>query len=401
MDKKKVLVKTCKGYLFLGAAVIGMFALSGCGTTTIDLNKYITIEAEGYNEIGTAQYHFDTEAFKKDFGGKIKLSKQHKDELTATGMSPEEMLLNRCVSQKLNEDDYLSNDDIVTLEWDCDDLMAEEYFNTKLTYSDIPYTVSGLEELGSFDPFEYVDVSFSGTSPNGTITITPDTSRPEMNYISFIPEKNGKLKEGDSVKVSATYIVSIGDLVFAEKFGSLLGKTEETYTVEGLIKPVTDISEIPDDLYNKMDAQLQDSFHAHASTWDNPNALLELKPVGNYLLTLKDGMNDGWTVYPSNYLYFVYQVTMENQDDDPAPFVYYWYGYYKNITLLPDGTCTVDLSDYTKSESSKSFSLTSGDYLECDAEHYVAGFKDLESFFNQQIVSKIEQFEYTNLMEEQ
>ena len=406
MDAKKDKRKKYGRYLLLGAAAVGIFALSGCGSTTIDLNKYITIEADGYDSIGTAAYYFNMKEFKEDYEGKIKLNEKDREKLASTGttpaeMTPEELLVFRCVFERLDKTENLSNDDVVTLEWDCDDLMAEEYFNTKLTYSDISYTVSGLKELESFDPFEYVDVSFSGTSPDGTILITPDTTRPEMQYISFTPQKKEGLKTGESVKVTATYSQYGSEENFAQMFGSILGKTEETYTVDVLSKYVTDISEIPDDLYDKMDAQLQDSFRAHAAKWEIPNALQELKPIGNYLLTIKDGMNSGWEVKPNNYLYFVYQVTMDNDDGDPAPFVYYWYGYYTDIMLLEDGTCTVDLSKYTKSESSRDFGFTKGDYLPINDRLYVAGFKDLESFFNQQIVSKIEQYEYTDLLDEQ
>ncbi len=397
-------MKNYRRFLLIAAAAAGMIALSGCGSTTVDLNKYITIEAEGYDSMGTAECHFDYSAFKKDYEGKIKVNKKKTEEMAAAGMlngmTADELLLSTCVSQTLDEENDLSNNDVVTLKWNCNDFMAEEYFNTKLEYSDISYTVSGLKELGSFDPFEYVDVSFSGTSPNGTMTIMTDDSRPEMDHISLTCDKKGGLKEGETVKVTASYSSYDGPYTFAEKFGSLLGKTEETYTVNGLSRYITDISEIPDDLYGKMDTQLQDTFRAHASKWSNPNALLELKPIGNYLLTIKDGMNDGWSSNTNNYLYYLYQVTIENEDDDPAPFVYYWYGYFTDIMLLPDGTCTVDLSNYTVSESSMGFGISMGDYLPIDDSHYVAGFADLESFFNQQIVSKIEKYDYTDLIEE-
>ena len=118
--------------------------------------------------------------------------------------------------------------------------------------------------------------------------------------------------------------------------------------------------------------------------------------IGNYLVTLKDGMSGS----PNNYLYYVYKVTYSN--DNVKDFVYYWYGYYENIIILADGTCAVDLSDYTVSTASSFFGSGSGDYLAVEGDdnrHFVAGFADLDTFFNKHIVSKIETYEYKQTIE--
>lgn len=270
--------------------------------------------------------------------------------------------------------------------------MAEEYFNVKLDYSDITYAVNGLEEVDSFNPFDYVEVSFSGISPNGAVTITPNYEQPEIQYVSFSADKNSGLKVGDTITVTASISGTVDS--FVEKFGVVLGKTEETYTIDNLACYISDIEDIPEDMYNKMDKQLKDTFNAHvASSWDNKDAVKEFEQIGNYLLTLKDGMSGT----PNNYLYFVYRLKITVEDG--SDFVYYWYGYYTDIMLLADGTCSVDLSGYIVSESSSSWGYNSGDYLPCDANHYVAGFADLDSFFNQHIVSKIEKYEYTQTIQ--
>jgi len=50
--------------------------------------------------------------------------------------------------------------------------LAKENFNVKLKYSDIKHKVSELKEVDKFNPFDYVEVSFSGISPNVKVTIT-------------------------------------------------------------------------------------------------------------------------------------------------------------------------------------------------------------------------------------
>lgn len=388
-------MKKMRGIMLLGIILVTMLGLTGCGKTTVDLNKYITINVEGYDSMGTASYEFDYDAFKNDYSGKIKLNSKNDNELSGLGLlmgaTTEDLLLESCVSQKLDKTNGLSNGDTVILKWSCEDAMAEEYFNVTLKYSDVEYKVTDLEEVGSFNPFDYVTVSFSGVSPKGTVTITPDYNQSEMQYVTFTADKTSDLKTGDTITVTA----NISGVVesFVEKFGCVLGKSEEIYTVDGLAKYISDVSDVPEDMYNKMDKQLQDNFNAHvAQSWADKNAVQEFENIGNYLVTLKDGMSGS----PNNYLYYVYRVTITVADG--SDFTYYWYGYFTDVLILADGTCSVDLSRYTVSESSSSWGYTSGDYLECYEGYYVAGFADLDSFINQQIISKIENYEYKQTM---
>lgn len=389
-------MKKMKGIMILAIMLVTMFGLTGCGKTTVNLNEYVTINVEGYDSMGTASYEFDYDAFENDYSGKIKFNSKNGNDYSKLGLlmgaTTEEMLLDVCVSQKLDKTSGLSNGDKVILKWDCEDVMAEEYFNATLKYSDIEYTVSDLEEVESFNPFDYVTVSFSGISPKGTVTINPDYNQSEIQYVTFTADRTSGLKTGDMIAITAKISGSVDS--FVENFGCVLGKTEETYTVDGLASYISDVSDIPEDMYNKMDAQLRDNFNAYvAQSWVNKIAVQEFENIGNYLVTLKDGMYGS----PNNYLYYVYKVTT-NVDD--VEFTYYWYGYFTDVLILADGTCSVDLSKYKVSESSSFWGIHSGDYLECyDGKYYVAGFADLETFINQHIISKIEKYEYIQTIE--
>lgn len=171
-------MKKIKNLLFLGMIAVAAFTLIGCGKTTVNLNKYITIACEGYDSLGTVTLTFDYEAFEKDYSGKIKLNSKDSNEMKLLGLlsggSSAELLLDMCVSQSLDQVRNLSNGDTITLTWNCEDEMAGEYFNCKLSYSDITYTVSGLTEAEKFNPFDYVEVSFAGTEPYISVSITPN-----------------------------------------------------------------------------------------------------------------------------------------------------------------------------------------------------------------------------------
>lgn len=381
-----------KCLLLLGILLGAMTVLTGCGATTVNLNKYITIAASGYDSMGTASYTFDYDAFNNDYAEKIKLDSKNNSEISAMGLlsgeTPAELLLDFCVSQGLSEVRGLSNGDTITLTWSCEDEIASQYFNCKLEYSDIEYQVSGLEEVDTFNPFEYMDISFSGISPNGSATITQDYNRQEMQYVVFYADKSYGLSNGDGIKVTAQISGSVD--TFVEKFGAVLGETEKTYTVEGLPCFVTDMADIPSETMDKMAAQGEDVFRAYvANNWNKPENLHSVSLVGNYFLTVKPDM----TAYPNNYLYFVYKISATNPEPEETV-EFYYYIYYSDITALEDGSCSVDLSSYAAPSSgwfaSETFRVGTYTYV---------GYDSLEALYNSCVVSKIDLYEYTSTVQ--
>ena len=384
------MLKQKKGLLLICVVCVMFFALTGCGKKTVKLNDYVNFSVDGYDSMGTLSYEFDYDTFKKDYAGKIKISSNNKEMSEIgilSGMDIEELMLDMCVDKSIDKTTELSNGDVVTLKWNCEDVDAEEYFNVKLDYSDITYTVSGLKEVGRFNPFDYVKVSFDGISPDGKVTVIPDSNKDEMQYINFSIDKNSGLKTGDTITVTAS--ISGSAESFIEKYGAVLDKTEETYTVDGLARYITDISDIPEDMYNKMDKPLQDVLNSDFASWENEK-LNAMDLLGTYTITLKDGMSES----PNNYVYFVYKVTAENDKSD-GEFSYYWYGYFTDVLILTDGTCTVDLSSYKV--VNKSY-LWSDEVIKFGGYRYY-GYTDLDSLFNKQVVSKIEKYEYKSTIQ--
>ena len=175
---------------FMAAA---MYVLTACGTTTIDLNKYIQIETAGYDSYGTVKYDFDDEAFIKDYGDKIKITTKDKELLDYVGAgentNPYSLLRWKCVGYRMDKLSGISNGDTLTLHWNCNDKVAQDVFNCQLKYKDIEYTVSNLKDVEKFDPFEHVEVSFQGISPDGTVTVTPEYDVKEMQYTCLAGQK--------------------------------------------------------------------------------------------------------------------------------------------------------------------------------------------------------------------
>ena len=112
---------------------------------TINLNKYVTVDFEGYETLGRATATVDWNAIGEDYGKKIKvnksaLKKDMKKELgadysnTLFGDIIDDYLdestvdlLSACVSGSLDRSNGLSNGDEVIYSWDCSDEEAEKY----------------------------------------------------------------------------------------------------------------------------------------------------------------------------------------------------------------------------------------------------------------------------------
>ena len=382
-------MKTLKRLILGGLIGTCMFVLTGCGTTTVNLNKYVTIESSGYDSMGTATSTFDYDAFEEDFSGKIKLSKNAKNNELAMeffeGDDPSELLIDMCVSRKLDKYSDLSNGDIVTLEWDCDEEVAKNMFNVVFKYSDVEHKVAGLQEVGRFNPFDFIDVSFEGISPNGKINAVIDYNQPEMQYIAFSSDKANNAKNGDVVKIVAT--ITGGVDVFVERFGSVLAETEREYVVDGLGHYVTDVTEIPVEQYELMRKHGEDECRTYVSKiWSYPEKLQSINLVGTYLLRAKEGMR----VDKQNQLYYLYEIVGMNPD--PEEIVYsYFYVAFDDIVMSPEGTCEINIAGARKTH----YSYWGSDVSFKVGRYSYAGYESPESFVNQHLGTKINEYEYT------
>lgn len=370
--------------------ILILLGLTGCGKRKVVLDKYIEFSSEGYDTKGTATVSFDYRKFEDEYGKKIKFKKKDerrkfvKDYSLKSSISDAKLLLSTCVKLELDKDSNLSNGDTVSVKFDCDDELAEEYFGVEFSYSDVEYTVDKLKKVDKFNPFDYIKVTFSGTSPDGRVSIETDkdNKREELQYITFTPNKTSGIKIGDTIKVKAE--CDINDDEFVEKFGSIIEKTENDYKCDNIDRYVTKVDEISekamDDLLAKGDSILNEDA---ASGTSESEKLISVTYVGNYFLTLKSGINS-WN---DNYLYLVYKIQISNSESSQLD--YYDYVRFEDMKLLADGKFDLDMSSYeTARMRLERFYTESGRY-------YYYGYQDLSSFVKDCITSKANDYEYT------
>lgn len=368
IDPKKLAVPVA-----VTAVVVVGGVLIATHKPTVNLNKYITLSAEGYNSIGTLDVEFDTDKLEKDYGKKIaknfqKAMKNHEED--TYGLSnlagslyeggETSLFVTYCADGSADKTRNLSNGDVVTYTWDGVNEQtkkeAEELFGVKIKCSDVTYKVSGLTAVNTFDAFDGVEVEFDGISPDGSATVNTLPTAEAAEGLYYTLDEQYNLANGDTVTVTVhSNRDDFSDCI--EKYGAIPAATEKTYTVEGLNEYVTDSDGLTDSVLVSLQNQAEDVLNAYiAKSWDSECVTLKgMSYLGYYILTPKN--KDNYGVY-QDVIILPYQVTSHNHFEDDkgqvydADVSYYWYIAFRNVSKDADGNIAGGLDDYYTANAS-------------------------------------------------
>lgn len=400
----------------------GAFALVKSHKPTVKLQDYVTIEVEGYNGYGKASCTFDTEAFDEKYDDTLhfsadRLRKVAENETYAdSGLdipagdyddlaaALEEQDLSSLIFSaddcELTPEEGLSNGDTVTLSWKLteDEInFVGDLLNCKFEAEDVTMTVDGLEEVGSFDAFDGVELKFSGTAPDGTAQVTSKGKDEACRDLTYTVEPDMDLSNGDKVTVTIAHMDdSSWANQFAEKYGKLPSETSKEYTVEGLPSYASAVSEIPAEALEQMQAQADEALakFLEENIYSEGEDLIRTAYVGNYLLTAKADAN----VYEQNQLYLVYKIRVHNQYSEYDYNVlndFYWYCRFNNLLITEEGECSFDLSDYETSTSRIEF----GNDVKEEIFFYY-GYKTLDDLNDDVVTKNIDSYTAENNIED-
>lgn len=368
IDPKKLAVPVA-----VAAVVVVGGVLIATHKPTVNLNKYITLSAEGYNSIGTLDVEFDTDKLEKDYGKKIaknfqKAMKNHEED--TYGLSnlagslyeggETSLFVTYCAEGSADKTRNLSNGDVVTYTWDGVNEQtkkeAEEMFGVKIKCSDVTYKVSGLTAVNTFDAFDGVEVEFNGISPDGSATVNTLPTAEAAKGLYYTLDEQYNLANGDTVTVTVhSNRDDFSDCI--EKYGAIPAATEKTYTVEGLNEYVTDSDGLTDSVLVSLQNQAEDVLNAYiAKSWDSECVTLKgMSYLGYYILTPKNKDNYGVS---QDVIILPYQVTSHNHFEDDkgqvydADVSYYWYIAFRNVSKDADGNIAGGLDDYYTANAS-------------------------------------------------
>lgn len=368
IDPKKLAVPVA-----VAAVVVVGGVLIATHKPTVNLNKYITLSAEGYNSIGTLDVEFDTDKLEKDYGKKIaknfqKAMKNHEED--TYGLSnlagslyeggETSLFVTYCADGSADKTRNLSNCDVVTYTWDGVNEQtkkeAEELFGVKIKCSDVTYKVSGLTAVNTFDAFDGVEVEFDGISPDGSATVNTLPTAEAAKSLYYTLDEQYNLANGDTVTVTVhSNRDDFSDCI--EKYGAIPAATEKTYTVEGLKEYITSTDGLTDSVLVSLQNQAEDVLNAYiAKSWDSECVTLKgMSYLGYYILTPKN--KDNYGVY-QDVIILPYQVTSHNHFEDDkgqvydADVSYYWYIAFRNVSKDADGNIAGGLDDYYTANAS-------------------------------------------------
>lgn len=330
-------------------------------TPTIDVSKYMTLSADGYNTVGKLNISFDTEKFEKDYGKQIatrfkKQMKNLKDDtyglssLTASLYDGYEadLFAETCATGSADKTKGLSNGDVVTYTWDDNSDEAEEAFGVKVKYTDITYTVSGLASVNTFDAFDGVDVEFSGISPDGRATVNSLPTAAEAQGLYYTLDENSGLSNGDTVTLTVhSNRDDFSDCI--DKYGAMPQATEKTFTVEELNEYVTSADTLSDSVLVSLQNQAEDVFKSYAAQrFSNGQTFKGMTYLGNYILTPKN--KDSWG--DKDRIVLAYQVTVHHDYTSELNMTYdaddsfFWYITFNNVSKDANDNIASGLNDY-------------------------------------------------------
>ena len=370
--------------------VLVMLSLMFCGCKeSINLNDYLEIEIEGYDTIGTASYSIDYESLYEDY-------EEIFDEVKDDEMSKlikvlgTEMFLMDNIDGAFSKDNALCNGDTIEFVWNVNKEKLENTYNAKFSYENVKETVEGLEEGTLYDPFEEVEVSFTGISPTGKVEVEEKFS---INGLIASVDKSSGLKNGDTVTVTVKgkYGADVHELCFDE--GMIPTELEKKYTVSGLTSYVEKLSEITPEYIEKMDVQARNVFGAHISeNWVEEESLKEMELLGQYFLCIKPEFETNGN---HNEIILVYRNTVENPEGE---FSYYYYTAYSPIISDINNVISFDLGEYVVPEKGGWFS--EGTAFNRGSYHYV-GYETLDELFEELVQKYINDYVFeTNISAE-
>lgn len=382
-DKIKALPKKVLMAVGAGTAIIMLLLFVVLGMEdSIDMNQYLTIEAEGYDGYGKLHAAINWDAVEEKYGEKLSFT----EEAGKTGglislMSPMDVLQD-CVRVELETYSGLSNGDTVAYTWKVDEDLAN-MLKCKIKCKDGSFSVSDLQQAETFDLFSQLEVEFTGTAPEGRASLTYTGT--ELRSDAFRCDKSRDLSNGDTITVS---ISDSNVELLAEQLGKVPESLEKQYTVQGLNSYVRKASEIDETALAEMQKQASDEYISHAAQWKEDKKLENLSYLGNYLLTSKDGAG--------NYLYLVYKASIRNyyadsqQTYDQVNEVY-WYTRFENLMVNGDGKTEVDVRDYSTPYDSVYFDTSGNDSYGAKRWSYY-GYKTLEELYKDVAASKLDDY---------
>jgi hypothetical protein len=333
----KLIAGICAIVMAITAAVIIFMNMQ----PTIDMDKYVEVTFYGYNGYGSATAEINWDKILEDYSSKIKYTSEGRKIEDELGIDPVHYMQST-ISLYLDNYEHLSNGDEVQYVWNVDKEALSKALKCNVKYTDKTVQVSNLEEIGKFDPFEGVTVNFSGIEPDGEAWM--DYSGELLSREDFeLDVPDGGLKNGDTVTVT----LRNSDIdSYARSLGKIPSSTQKEYTVKGLDKYISKLSDVNESLLNDAKNNAEEIIRNEISGWSRDVKLDSIDYLGYYVQSMDD-FDD------KNMLGVVYKLhSTISSDEEDAGVNQYYDVRFRNVVINGSGDYEIDWDNYyTPSDS--------------------------------------------------
>lgn len=282
------------GLVFL---LVNVFGTHSEKKKIMNLKDYINVEFSGTDSYGTARADIDYDDFME---GILEAMGASEDDRKAVSKAED---VYYSIYIDVDKKDNLSNGSKVKVDasWKQE---AADKSGIIIEFEPYSVKVSGLSEYQVVNPFEYVQVSFSGFRDHmypSIVNVSDDYRLSGVNFYVESGDMYAFLSEGDRVNV---YVDQDSADRILKKYGIKLEPMSESYIVSGASEYITNIDYI---YYSLLEEAQEDALNVIYDCYpEDVNA----EYVGEYFV----GPEDGYNSDDCNFFYMIYKG--EITDDD-------------------------------------------------------------------------------------
>lgn len=316
-------------------AFVAIVAFKASLPKEINLEEYVELECYGYNGYATANANVNWIDLYRDIyeaiGGKSDNVNDVNSIMQALQGNYEIVQMINSISVSFSsEKEWISNGDSISVKIAYDNDLAKKS-KIRFTGTTVSMTVEDLDEVEQLDPFENLEVLFSGISPQGVIEYSYQGNDERIRSLSFAVTQSEHLKNGDTVLIT----VDSEDKITGQK-GYICTKKSKEYTVEGLDEYINSFKDISEDFLNKMKTEAEDSIYAYtASNYMYGVSLSSDLSYAGYMMNSAKG--DGSYGQDTNNVYLIFSGIVSDTDGKFGAAKVYYPVQFSNILKSENG----------------------------------------------------------------
>jgi hypothetical protein len=344
---KKIIVGIVMAVIVAVIGIIGFFIWS-YEKKKVDLNDCYTVTFSGYDTVGEASANIDMDKFNKAVlkaqGKKVpddqsEISQNNLQDI-ADNLTLENIqngLVNYSLAESIKANvtpsENLKNGDTVTVTYSFDEELAKQN-GIRFVAEDQTYTVSGLSEIKEVDPFDNIEVTYTGIAPNATLVLNNTATDEYLSSISYTADKEEGINVGDTITVTLD-----ADENEALHQGYRFTQTSKTYTCDKADHYIMSLGEITPETLSKLQASATENLDEYILKYPITGSGWTYE--GAYLVMAKEILDTN----PKNGIIFVYSNTVSSTTNMFTPFNCYFIVVYPDLIENANGEQSANLEN--------------------------------------------------------